>query len=449
MSTRFNTFGSSTELATESTQKQIKNILDETLNVNVTNFTPEITSNITKVNGTNIIGSNLPIDIKASTIDIPVINGNTTLETNVLNNVNTTVTNTVQTTVFGTVSTISNSTEINGNTISTQNGTSDGGTQRVILANNQDTSNWQSIPTNLKSLNGNTIATNLGPTDNGTIRITTPLDFDPGIWPKQQIQIPRYNELGQFHLSTETNFSGTDTYWRQITPSAKRFIDLSAGYSADFWLPSLPTQAYISSTSIADTWPLGTGLITVTIIYYDVSGGIHVVNDLQLNGTTRVAITGSSNFYRLGTVLVRGVGSLLFNQGDIYITDTTGTLFYPGVMANLRNQWTTSYIYINQAFVGSYTGKFYGKTFIDYINYLWHNGGGSEEVIGIFVREIDKSPAWKIVNKQWNNNDIFYSPNISNITFNTESSYVEIMFALLKTLAGTTQITLALGHHYE
>ena len=65
--------------------------------------------------------------------------------------------------------------EINGNTISTGNGITDDGTQRVCLASDTD----QSM--NIELINGNTISTGNGITDNGTQRVCLASDTNQNV----------------------------------------------------------------------------------------------------------------------------------------------------------------------------------------------------------------------------------------------------------------------------
>jgi len=468
MTTRFNTFGSTSGLATENTQRLIKDVLSGPLEVNVVTLPGGGTSNnITAVASEILPDAKLPVSIDRATISVPTtvsglvqtnntqINGNTistgagnsdsgTQRVSIVNDQNNIPV------VVQNLAVPASLNLIDGAAVSTSNGISGLGTQRVVLANNQDTSNWQNVPTNLKALNGNTISLGSGITDAGTMRVTLPTDLNHDGWKKLQVQDTVFKPLGAFHVGFDLTTATTDTFWRQITPITKRFLDpITGAFSTDLWLPSSDSSFYIQSSSANDTLA-GIGLRSVRIVYYNRIGQ-SLFSDINLNGTTPVLGNLSPNFFRLATVLPLSVGSANFNQGNIQITSSNvgPFLYYPGGIPSGRNLWQSSYFYINYNTGAGYTGgKIYSRTILDYINYLWHNGGGSDELIAIFLRD-ENINVWRIVNVQYNNNDIFYSPKLNNIQFNTETDYVEIMITFLKTGAGTTSITGALGYHNE
>jgi len=421
MATRFNTYGQTGSLATENTQRLIKDTLSAGIDVNVITLPGQASStNITAVASEILPDSKLPVSIDRTTVDVPIINGaiplttsiSGSVSTTVSNNVNTTVTNNVNTTVTNTVSTNSNLTQLNGNTTSTNIGNSDSGTQRVILASDQKTALWSVVPVK---------------------NVRTPA-------------------LNTYHFGFGCQIVGlSSTFWRFITPTSRLWIDSSSAgfsYSSDFFLPSSNTNLYVVSTSASDNSG-GTGAQIVTLDYVD-SNGNFTTAGANMNGTTPVLISVGSDFYRVIRMVVSTAGTSECNEGTInLVNDNMSTKFYPGCIAPKKNVWESSLMHLpKNAGLSFQDGRFTGIAIVDYVNYLWSNAGGGNEIVGIWVKR-NTETTWKQVIAQYNNSDMFYVAKTNNITFPIQNNSWDILFALLKTQPGNTNLTIGVGIKYE
>lgn len=405
--------------ATESTLKQIDLKLAAPLNVVIDPILTEVSSNVTKINN-NII------DIGAGVANIGTQRIILASDQNELK---------------------SNITQINGNTIDTNNGISGVGTQRINIANDNDP-----IPINNKQINNVTIDVGNGDTSAlGTQRVVLANDQRTFNWEPISIRKLTYFDSNLYHVSSNCTVTGANNSHATITPIPKDFIDSTAtnlNINSIFWLPTVDSSAYIVSESILDTNAAGTGARIVVVFYYN-SGSILTSVNINLNGITPVLI--SNTFFRLQKIIILSTGSDGCNRGDISIVDApVPTKVYPGSISPKRNTWQSSHIFLPLISpLSQTTGKISGVFILDYVNYLWENGGGGNEEINIWSNR-NSSSVWLNVNKQVLNSTIFYEPKISNVFFDVTTSHWDIVLTLLKpNAAGTTNITWGLGYHLE
>jgi len=408
--------------ATESTLKQIDLKLAAPLNVVIDPILTEVSSNVTKINN-NII------DIGAGVANIGTQRIILASDQNELK---------------------SNITQINGNTIDTNNGISGVGTQRINIANDNDP-----IPINNKQINNVAIDVGNGDTSAlGTQRVVLANDQKTVNWDPISVRKLTYLNYMTYHASSNTQTAGVVLWHSTITPLPRDFIDSTAtnlNISPTFWLPTANTSAYLVSENINDTNAAGTGARQVSVFYYNISSVMTVAN-INLNGVTPVLI--SNTFFRLQKIIVLSVGSDGCNRGDISIVDApVPTKVYPGTITAKRNTWQSSHIFLPLVSpLPTNTGRISGVHILDYVNYLWENGGGSEEEINIWVNKNMglASSTWNSVNRQRMNSAIFYEPKVSNVWFDATGSHWDIVLTFLKPSAGgTTNITWGLGYHLE
>lgn len=204
MATRFNTFGTTSGIATETTQRQIKDKLNDTINVNVTSLpstggdvnitavanqilgTAHVPVDIDRVDGNALVGGNIPVSLEAQnaflvvdsnleainsnpvaatttsgvmpvelkdtgTLDnnITEVNGNAITGSNLPMDIKAVNGNIIggsslPVSFFGVEDV--NLNQVNGSTVNVQNGNALVGTQRVVVAEDQKTTSWEDVP---------------------------------------------------------------------------------------------------------------------------------------------------------------------------------------------------------------------------------------------------------------------------------------------------------------
>jgi len=443
MSTRFNSYGTSQGLATESTQRQIKDRLNGYLDVNVVTLPGGgSNSNIVSVANSTLPDAHIPISLDRSNTTVAVNNiqlGGNNFSVNTGNS----DIGTQRVVLASDQPALSSNVKFNGNNPSTDIGLADSNTQRVVLANNQTVD--ISLQTDFYHAN------NKGAATAQTQRVIISNDQDTANWSILPVKQFKYTSLGVYHQGFSTTLVSTDNFWRSITPISRRFHDSSTPgivYSSDFFLPDVNSSVWILSDDAADASIGGSGAKSVAISYIDASNVLHTTT-VALAGTAPVLV--ATDFFRLISASVVVTGSSLCNIGTISLLGASvpPLTFYPGCIAPKRNLYESSHIFLRQNVGTGYTdGRYTSNVVLDYINYLWNNSGGSDELIGIFVKKVGTT-IWRRVNTQYNNSAIFYEPKISNILFYVGDSAYDIMISLLKTGAGTTSITCAIGWHYE
>ena len=138
----------------------------------------------------------------------------------------------------------------------------------------------------------------------------------------------RGSGLGQGYNTTDARFGRLEGYGTAIINSRGTNVGSSAFFVNEVNIPvnslniSFPTNdgilISVASTSANDTAG-GTGLTLLLLIGLDVNFDIQL-EPIAMNGLTKV--TSTLLFSRINLIQSIGVGSLGFNEGDIYVSDT-------------------------------------------------------------------------------------------------------------------------------
>lgn len=356
----------------------------------------------------------------------------------------------------------SNIQEFNGNTISTADGTTNPGTLRVTLADDQKTGSWEDIPikngvtgditTNLKQIDDQKINTGIGTVDTGTQRVTLGSDQP-------------FNGAASLPVQIKRNFEFTkhETFWGQqsainngysfMDGSGVNLFSLAGAINAAVLLPVAATNMYVYSTSANDV-VAGTGLQSVIVRYIDSPAATIIqMAVVAMNGAAGQSITGGNNIYRIISVFPGSTGANNFNSGLIRIGNLAQTAYYPGEMAILTNRWLTSHIVVPNATSANYlnTTK-YNTIVFDYINWHVENNAGTTERLRVYARDVtvgsQQASPWYVV-MQIDTNDKFDVKYTLNNAILPAGGY-EFAYLVNKTNGlGTMYFTVSVGLHRE
>lgn len=497
MSNRFLQESQFNNLATESTQLQIRDSLLGIVDVNV-NGPVDISGNLTindiSANIINLVDCSCNITNTVNTNQVSIQGQNISLGNGIVNDgvqrvvlctdqpiidVSANITNLVDCSCNVTNTVGTNLAQVNGVTVLANNGLASGGCQRVVLANNQDTTNWGSINTNvlndvsaniinvvdcscnvtntvgtnLTQVNGNTIQVATGSSNTGCQRVVLVSDQSTDQWDNVRvIPVNQRNNLTSVEF-INTIVSGTGTAAQLIYYGGAALVtDVgNPSINTNLFIPTSNTTAYIKSTSANDT-SAGSKLQTVLAEYYSSDGTLHS-RTVNLSGTTGSDITlGNADFFRVKDIRPTVMGTLdNFNSGVIRINNnaTAGMgLDYPGSMSPNSNKWYSSFIHLPNHLSG-----YAGTTNLDKIQYgYWQDSGGTlyETNIRIYSRINIGGTLypWQIQNYFVLENNTQFEVDLKDISF-PPNSWVDLAYTAQLTGSTNTTISGKLSYHTE
>lgn len=428
MTTKFNTIGATNDLATEQTLIAVKDVLTNgTINVSSSGGGSENLNtfkNVSISTGTGIIdngtlrttiatGTTLNVDINnnpdvnvintpnvniSSSINLPTTISNTP-DVNVANTANVNVTNTVPVSIASEIQ--SNITKINNTSITTNNGNVDVGTQRVILAEDQQFPGTASLPVQIK-----------------------------------------HNYGGKFYLNIKAFNPPINTSEQTLDGGHWNFRNIATGsLTLGYLLPSTQNdELWIKSTSAQDSFLNGTGVRQVEVNFYnspiDLSLSSVVVS---LQGLTPVQVSPSC--YRLKNVLVTNVGTNNCNQGIIRATNNNllDETFWQGSMELRTNRWDTSGLYIPVPTLPFKDGtRVFNNIHFDNLQLsTLHNGEDSktdpdEIEIQMYVKQSLSSTLWTQLNQWYFNRTQTTNLDLNNLEIPLSMFGLDIVFTYFR-----------------
>lgn len=435
MATRFNTFGTTSGLATESTLSQVKDKLNDSIDVNLTGDVVTVKTNIIELNNTPLAAAELPV--------------------NVTNNISATITN--ATPIDVNISTNPVPVQVNNFTnIPVQVNNTAPIPTSILDATLPPTTVTNTVSTNLIQINGSTPSLNQSTADIGTLRTTLALDQKYDFCASQPMSINKQSYPFIMHRSSSiqnptSSAAGNLRLW---DPTTYIVGNLATGLTfAGVGPPPATTAAtlyYIQSTSPNDSDTTPSGLRSVIILaYIDGTSESPTPITAVLNGTTASNI--ATAFHRIQDIFPNEFASgFSYSQGDIQIFEQSNNRPYPGRMKAFTNRWNSPYMYIPPCTLTSYLNtRIYNRVRFDYVNFTIENTGGSEEEIQLWVKKNAGTFAWVQKYNFHCNNPSREQLNLSNVTFPSDAGYDAVLVFNRDTAQGSFYGGWSVGAHIE